>query len=80
MLLFVALFKSLGSKHSLNHPFCFSTITREFTQSVGSWMGCIIPISVVFSNSFFNFGFMPNGMFLGDVLLVLHPDLLLYDV
>ena len=62
----ICLFRSFGSKHSLNEPSFFSTITSEFTHLVG-WSSLLTtPAVSKQSNVSFNFGKIVNGTFRGE--------------
>ena len=49
--LWIALFKSLGSRHILSLPFGFRRYTRLLTHAVGSFTFAIIPFETISSNS-----------------------------
>ena len=61
-------FKLLGSRPIHREPFGFSTITWEFSYSVSSLSGLLMPILVILFSSTFNLFFNAKGIFLGGLI------------
>ena len=62
--LLISLFRSFGSMHSCICPFAFSTITRELTQSVGSFTLAKNPSFTCRSSCFLSCGLLRLPLFL----------------
>lgn len=63
-----ALFRSLGSRHSLTDPLGFVTHTKELTQDVGFVTGVIISWATRESSSALNFSFKAIGTRRGECI------------